>query len=642
MMSRDQIVNQQSVLDMLAQRRVKFHKATKPSTASNGTHRAMLIQANDQRVAAKQQPTTRVKQDTNAIYDQLLHWRMVRKVGPGLVNLGNTCYLNSVLQCLTYTPVFSQMLLSDQRLSRSTPNGGFCAIQLIRDHISKMFAKKGAQQPRKIVMNLRRFAKHFRMGRQEDSHEFLRHFLDGMQRSCLRSMRIKEHSDEASTTLIHRVFGGRLRSRVACGKCPYVSDTYQSFLDISLEVTKGVQDVRRALRMFTAVEQLDASNAWRCSNCNKMSQAKKQLTIQEAPNVLVLQLKRFSHYGKLSKHVAFQEKLELGSAMSQKSPALYNLYAVLVHSGSSMNSGHYYAFVKDTSGSWYEMNDSSVRWVSVQTVLKQQAYMLFYTRQAPVKPKTKIETPVATKAPVVAVPEKKKVVVADPKPLLDASLICTSKAKKVEPIVVEEKVRAKVSGGPQFCGNIRKFIKFALPWGHYCRDESFPLRRKIENDGSKSPEPAVIVTPTDSPARRGESTEIEPKSQKIINRNQLKRSEEGQVHFVKTEKTSGQVDLTELTKKKGLYGAAEVKQWNDESDGECHTSFALQEQHNRLLRKATTEDVIKQNEAKMSHWDALLDTGRVKKIRKRKEFVANVGKKNPFQMMAKKKAKRSH
>ena len=40
-----------------------------------------------------------------------LNWSKIRKIGIGLLNLGNNCYLNATLQCLAYTPPLSQWLV---------------------------------------------------------------------------------------------------------------------------------------------------------------------------------------------------------------------------------------------------------------------------------------------------------------------------------------------------------------------------------------------------------------------------------------------------------------------------------------------------------------------------------------------------
>ena len=61
----------------------------------------------------------------------------------------------------------------------------------------------------------------------------------------------------------------------------------------------------------------------------------------------------------------------------------YDLTGVVVHHGGSIHSGHYVAFVKAPNGQWHEMNDSDVRLVNPQHVLKQQAYILFYTKRIP-------------------------------------------------------------------------------------------------------------------------------------------------------------------------------------------------------------------------------------------------------------------
>ena len=47
-----------------------------------------------------------------------------------------------------------------------------------------------------------------------------------------------------------------------------------------------------------SLETLDDANTYKCDSCGQKSQATKQLLIQEAPNVLTIQLKRFDVYGK--------------------------------------------------------------------------------------------------------------------------------------------------------------------------------------------------------------------------------------------------------------------------------------------------------------------------------------------------------
>lgn len=56
-------------------------------------------------------------------------------------------------------------------------------------------------------------AKQFRQGRQEDAHEFLRYFVDGLQKSCLQGLSPKLDLHTKATTVIHKIFGGYHRSQ---------------------------------------------------------------------------------------------------------------------------------------------------------------------------------------------------------------------------------------------------------------------------------------------------------------------------------------------------------------------------------------------------------------------------------------------
>lgn len=315
-----------------------------------------------------------------------LKWLQVQRIGAGLQNMGNTCFLNSALQCLTYTPPLANFMLSREH-SKTCHEPGFCMMCTMQNHIIQVFANSGnVIKPIGVLNELKRIAKHFRYGSQEDAHEFLRYTVDAMQKSCLPGTKLDRQTQ--ATTFIHQVFGGYLRSRVKCLNCKSVSDTFDPFLDITLEI-KTAPSVSKALEQFVKPEQLDGENAYKCTKCKKMVTASKRFTIHRSPNVLTLSLKRFANFtgGKITKDVKYPEYLELQPFMSlsQGEPQIYGLYAVLVHSGFSCHAGHYFCYIKASNGQWYQMNDSSVSVSDISSVLNQQAYVLFYIKSCDVK-----------------------------------------------------------------------------------------------------------------------------------------------------------------------------------------------------------------------------------------------------------------
>ncbi|XP_035195570.1 ubiquitin carboxyl-terminal hydrolase 42 isoform X5 [Oxyura jamaicensis] len=312
-----------------------------------------------------------------------MDWQQTQSVGVGLYNLGNTCFLNSTLQCLTYTPPLANYMLSLEH-NQSCREQGFCMMCTMETHINQaLCCTVDAIKPTRVINDLRRIGKHFRFGSQEDAHEFLRYTVDAMQKACLNGSTKLDRSSQA-TTIIHQIFGGFLRSRVKCLNCKAVSDTYEAFLDITLDI-KAVSSVTRALELFVKPEQLDGENCYKCSKCKKMVPASKRFTIHRSSNVLTISLKRFANFtgGKINKEVKYPEYLDLRAYMSQSigEPLLYALYAVLVHNGINCHAGHYVCYIKAGNGLWYQMNDANVVRTDIKTVLGQQAYLLFYIRR---------------------------------------------------------------------------------------------------------------------------------------------------------------------------------------------------------------------------------------------------------------------
>ncbi|CAH8264522.1 unnamed protein product [Arabidopsis lyrata] len=158
----------------------------------------------------------------------------------GLVNLGNTCFFNSVMQSLLSLDQLREHFLKDD-LSVSGP---------LVSSLKKLFAEskseagffRSAINPRALFVSVCSQAPQFRGYQQHDSHELLRCLLDGLsiEESSLRKKLGVFDSNDSSTyqkpTLIDSVFGGEISSTVSCLACGHFSKVYEPFLDLSLPI----------------------------------------------------------------------------------------------------------------------------------------------------------------------------------------------------------------------------------------------------------------------------------------------------------------------------------------------------------------------------------------------------------------------
>ncbi|KAJ6863336.1 ubiquitin carboxyl-terminal hydrolase 23-like [Populus alba x Populus x berolinensis] len=321
----------------------------------------------------------------NGLDPELCFGISFRKIGAGLENLGNTCFLNSVLQCLTYTEPLAAYLQSGKH-QNSCHVAGFCALCAIQKHVSRALQSSGRSLvPKDLVSNLRCISRNFRNARQEDAHEYMVNLLESMHKCCLPSGVPSESPAAYEKSLVHKIFGGHLRSQVECQQCSYCSNKFDPFLDLSLEIAKA-DTLPVALRNFTAAEVLDGGEKqYQCQRCKQKVRAKKRLTVHKAPHVLTIHLKRFHAHDpgrKVDKKVIFDRSLDIKPFVSgsYEGDLKYSLYGVLVHYGHNTHSGHYVCFVRTSSNMWHLLNDNQVRQVSEKTVLEQKAYMLFYVR----------------------------------------------------------------------------------------------------------------------------------------------------------------------------------------------------------------------------------------------------------------------
>ncbi|KAG5249006.1 ubiquitin carboxyl-terminal hydrolase [Salix suchowensis] len=310
-------------------------------------------------------------------------------VGAGLFNKGNTCYINSVLQCFTHTVPLVQALRSCNH-AMPCRTEGFCALCVIRDHIELSLASSGQiLEPLKLVNNLDNISSFFRRYQQEDAHEFLQCLLERLERCCLDSSLTDDNSSSQDKNIVERVFGGCLVSKLRCCNCGHFSDKYEPLIDLSLEI-EDAETLQSALESFTNVEKIeDSETKFTCENCKEEVSREKQLMLDQAPSIAALHLKRFKTDGtsveKIGKHVEFPLELDLKPYINNNDyndvGFKYQLYAVVVHEGYSPTSGHYFCYIRSSPDTWHKLDDPEVSKEREEFVLSQAAYILFYARE---------------------------------------------------------------------------------------------------------------------------------------------------------------------------------------------------------------------------------------------------------------------
>ncbi|KAF9999103.1 ubiquitin-specific protease doa4, partial [Modicella reniformis] len=269
------------------------------------------------------------------------------------------------------------------------------------------------------------FAPQFKGTEQHDSQEFLSFLLDGLHEDLKREpLPLPSGDDEGSeadearmenlpeyeaseiawerylrrdNSVIVSLFQGQFKNRLCCSKCGKTSTTYNAFMYLALPIkakTSGrqPQTLMSCLNAFVEPEVMEGENAWNCPNCKKPRKATKQLTISRVPDVLLIQLKRFSSDGpfknKIKAMVQYPiQELDLTryltklSATQAPQRAIYDLYAVSNHSG-EVSSGHYTACVRgDMPNTWINFDDSRVSPCDKSVAVSEHGYTLFYVRK---------------------------------------------------------------------------------------------------------------------------------------------------------------------------------------------------------------------------------------------------------------------
>lgn len=363
----------------------------------------------------------------------------------GLQNLGNTCFMNSCLQCVSNLPAlvmyFHQGLYTHEINGSSGTRGALA--NAFGDLMTALWTgdKFTVTRPIELKRVIGKVASQFTGYDQQDAQEFLRFLLDGLHEDLNHvnekpayyeiedrpEAKDRDVSDkywkfycERNISALSELFCGQLRSEIRCETCKHRSLCFDIFWDLSVPVPKqvekmrlsggflsgirpvsatkgattsahtGVMSIYDCLKAYTEQEILCDKAAYYCTKCKMHRSVAKKISIYRLPNVLVLHLKRFTYStfsrDKVNTNISFpSQSLDIADYCAIDAivdgSTLYDLTGIVHHTGSLLG-GHYTAeCLNADTQEWFAFNDASVTAIEKPELCSSRAYMLFYQRR---------------------------------------------------------------------------------------------------------------------------------------------------------------------------------------------------------------------------------------------------------------------
>ncbi|XP_033631005.1 ubiquitin carboxyl-terminal hydrolase 22-like [Asterias rubens] len=289
----------------------------------------------------------------------------------GLINLGNTCFMNCIVQALTHTPLLRDFFLADKHNCQMGASSDQCLVCEMSRVFQEFYSGlRSVHIPYRLLHLVWTHARHLAGYEQQDAHEFFIAALDVLHRHCKGHNGISGNNPNLCNCIIDQIFTGGLQSDVTCQSCRGISTTVDPFWDISLDLgpsgshsksnmsssstssapirntnlsvdsnssgsstssssvnngdsgllsPTGFEDVPTSLddclRRFTRPEHLGTNSKIKCSRCHSYQESTKQLTMKKLPLVACFHLKRFEHSNrfrkKISTFIAFPHELDM-------------------------------------------------------------------------------------------------------------------------------------------------------------------------------------------------------------------------------------------------------------------------------------------------------------------------------------------
>ena len=297
----------------------------------------------------------------------------------GLLNIGNTCYMNSVMQCLNSLPSFVQYF-KDSRYcrdidSRSKYDGIFAKEMGATLELMNIACSPVSLYSLKTAVG--ELHHPFKGSMQQDAHEFLLYMLNWLHEDLGGNASPAPFVDNPRNSEFDSLIQGINQYSIICSACHYESASCEPFTIISLSLpSRGRCTLEGMLEKSYTISYID----YKCPQCNIHGKCTRRSEIKKLPSVLILHLKRFDNSSrKKENEIEFplvNLSLPAHAMQRENCPAIFNLCSVTNHYG-SLTTGHYTSLCRSPDGgTWYKCDDRYVTRTRMSSI-SSAAYLLF-------------------------------------------------------------------------------------------------------------------------------------------------------------------------------------------------------------------------------------------------------------------------
>ena len=318
----------------------------------------------------------------------------------GLNNLGNTCFMNAVLQILYNIKKFSDFLYNEKFYTNCPITS---ALQQVFKNIRN--SKSKSYSPSEFKNIISKYNSKILQNEPNDSRQLIQFILESVHNELNKSKKNYPFDEDSNKinwddkfnyekksfnyenkSIIIDLFYGIQANETYCLKCKKTSYVFEHFNILSLPIfiknNKNYIDLKDMIIDYNKKKFIKDKSQNYCLICNDYNEAVSKNDFYQLPEILIIYPGRKKQGIKYNITINFEEQLNIQLSNNLYNEIItYNLFGLVYHIGGVGYSGHNIAYCK-IKDNWYCFNDSETSKINIRDISGNGVLLFFYQKES--------------------------------------------------------------------------------------------------------------------------------------------------------------------------------------------------------------------------------------------------------------------